>query len=64
MTIEEAKGIEEIIAAGFERVMVEDILRRIRINEYKRKQGALGLKVRPRAFGIGRRYPNVQNFRG
>ncbi|MBM9520633.1 NAD+ synthase [Desulforhopalus vacuolatus] len=64
MTIEEAKGIEEIVAAGFERVMVEDVLRRIRINEYKRKQAALGLKVRPRAFGIGRRYPNVQNFRG
>jgi NAD+ synthetase len=64
MTIEEAKGLEEIVAAGFERGMVEDILRRIRINEYKRKQAALGLKVRPRAFGIGRRYPNVQNFRG
>jgi NAD+ synthase (glutamine-hydrolysing) len=43
---------------------VEDIVRRIRINEYKRKQGPMGLKVTSKAFGFGRRLPNVQNYRG
>ena len=44
--------------------MVRDILRRVRINEYKRKQAPMGLKVTTKAFGYGRRYPNVQNFQG
>jgi NAD+ synthase (glutamine-hydrolysing) len=43
--------------------MVRDILRRVRINEYKRKQAPMGLKVTTKAFGYGRRYPNVQNFK-
>ena len=61
--LEEGQGLTEIVAAGFDEVMVRDILRRIRHNEYKRKQAPLGLKVTSKAFGYGRRYPNVQNFR-
>ena len=38
------------------------ILRRVRLNEYKRKQAPMGLKVTTKAFGYGRRFPNVQNF--
>jgi NAD+ synthase (glutamine-hydrolysing) len=41
-------------AAGFE---VRDILRRLEVNEYKRRQAAPVLKVSSRAFGIGRRIP-------
>lgn len=62
--LEKCKGIEEIIAEGYEESMVEDTLRRVRINEYKRKQAPMGLKVTSKAFGYGRRYPNVQNYRG
>jgi NAD+ synthetase len=61
--LEEGKGLGEIVAQGFDPTMVGDILRRIRHNEYKRKQAALGLKVTSKAFGYGRRYPNVQSFR-
>lgn len=61
--LEEGFGPEEIVAAGFESKVVEDILRRVRLNEYKRKQAAMGLKVTSKAFGYGRRFPNVQNFR-
>jgi len=61
--LEENKSVAEIIALGFERTIVEDIVRRIRINEYKRKQAPLGLKVTSKAFGYGRRYPTAQNFR-
>lgn len=56
-------GVEEIVARGFEKEMVNDILRRVRLNEYKRKQAPMGLKVTSKAFGYGRRVPNVQNFR-
>jgi NAD+ synthetase len=62
--LEEGYGREEIIAKGFAAAVVDDIVRRIRINEYKRKQAPLGLKVTSKAFGFGRRLPNVQNYRG
>lgn len=60
--LEEGKGAREIIALGFAEQTVRDILRRVRVNEYKRKQAPMGLKVTTKAFGVGRRFPNVQNF--
>jgi NAD+ synthetase len=60
--LEEHKGVEEIAALGFERSVIEDIVRRIRLNEHKRKQAPTGLKVTSKAFGHGRRYPIVQGF--
>jgi len=48
---------DEIVAAGFEPRVVDDVLRKIRISEYKRQQAAPGLKVTSRAFGFGRRMP-------
>jgi NH3-dependent NAD+ synthetase len=62
--LEQGKGTMEIVELGFAEPMVRDILRRIRVNEYKRKQAPMGLKVTTKAFGYGRRYPNVQNFQG
>ncbi len=64
MYLEEGRGREEIIARGFDRALVDDIVRRIRVNEYKRKQAPMGLKVTSKAFGFGRRLPNVQNYQG
>ena len=61
--LEQNKSVAEITALGFERHIVEDIVKRIRTNEYKRKQAPLGLKVTSKAFGYGRRYPTAQNFR-
>ncbi len=61
--LEEHLGIDEIADRGFDRRVVEDIVRRIRLNEHKRKQAPLGLKVTTKAFGYGRRYPIVQGFR-
>lgn len=62
--LEQGIGKEEIIERGFNAAVVEDIVRRIRINEYKRKQAPMGLKITSKAFGLGRRLPNVQNYRG
>lgn len=61
--LEEHKCIEEIAAQGIDPALVRDIVRRIRINEYKRKQAPLGIKVTTKAFGSGRRYPIVHGFR-
>jgi len=64
MHLEEHLGVKEITNRGFSKELVTDVLRRVRINEYKRKQAPMGLKVTSKAFGYGRRYPNVQNFKG
>ena len=61
--LEQNLSVEDIAALGFDRQVVQDVVRRIRINEYKRKQAPLGLKVSSKAFGYGRRYPTAQNYR-
>ncbi len=60
--LEEQRSLSEIVAMGFERAVVEDVIRRIKRNEYKRKQAPMGLKVTSKAFGIGRRYPTAEQF--
>ena len=37
-------------------------VRKVDLNEYKRKQAAPGLKTTPLAFGVGRRIPIVQKY--
>ncbi|MDH3360516.1 MAG: NAD(+) synthase, partial [Desulfobulbaceae bacterium] len=61
--LEEHRSFDEIVGMGFAAEAVADIIRRIRINEYKRKQAPMGLKVTSKAFGFGRRYPTAQNYR-
>jgi NAD+ synthetase len=53
---------EQIIEKGFDAVMVGDVLNKINFTEYKRRQAAPGLKISPRAFGMGRRIPIAQRF--
>ncbi len=61
--LEEHRTMAEIVAMGFAPDTVADVVRRIRVNEYKRKQAPMGLKVTTKAFGPGRRYPTAQNYR-
>jgi NAD+ synthase (glutamine-hydrolysing) len=56
-------GKTEIIARGFDAAVVNDVVNKINFSEYKRRQAAPGLKVSPRAFGMGRRIPVAQKFR-
>jgi len=60
--IEEEKSPTELIEAGADPDLVSDISRRIRFNEYKRRQAAPGLRVTSKAFGIGRRVPIVNQY--
>jgi NAD+ synthetase len=55
--VEEQRSVDEIVAQGYERPVVEKVIRMIQANEYKRRQAATGLKVTTRAFGTGRRMP-------
>jgi NAD+ synthetase len=57
------QGREEIIRRGFDARVVNDVLNKINFSEYKRRQAAPGLKVSPRAFGMGRRIPIAQRFK-
>lgn len=56
-------GKAEIIARGYDAGLVNDVVNKINFSEYKRRQAAPGLKVSPRAFGMGRRIPIAQRFR-
>jgi NAD+ synthase (glutamine-hydrolysing) len=47
----------EIVARGYNDATVADVLRRVGLAEYKRRQAPTILKVSPRAFGTGRRFP-------
>jgi NAD+ synthase (glutamine-hydrolysing) len=62
--IEDGLDTQALVAAGFERAVVEKVLRLVRISEYKRRQLPPGLKITSKAFGTGRRYPVAQGFRG
>jgi NAD+ synthase (glutamine-hydrolysing) len=53
-----------LVGAGFDRAVVDDVVRRVRISEYKRRQMPPGLKITGKAFGPGRRVPIAQAWRG
>jgi NAD+ synthase (glutamine-hydrolysing) len=61
--MEEDQSIDDIVAAGFERATVERVARLIKINEYKRRQAPVGIRVTHRAFGRDWRYPITSKFR-
>ncbi len=55
--VEEDQAPDEIIAHGFDREVVKDVIRMVNLNEYKRRQGPPGVKITPKAFGRDRRLP-------
>jgi NAD+ synthase (glutamine-hydrolysing) len=61
--MEEDQSVDDIVAAGYERPTVERVTRLIKINEYKRRQAPVGIRVTHRAFGRDWRYPITSKFR-
>ena len=61
--MENDQSIESIVAAGFDAAVVERVARLIRINEYKRRQAPVGIRVTHRSFGKDWRYPITSKFR-
>jgi NAD+ synthase (glutamine-hydrolysing) len=62
--VEEGLSRRDLAAQGLDPAVVNDIVRKVDLNEYKRKQAAPGLKITPLAFGVGRRIPIVQRYVG
>ncbi len=60
--VEEGLSRRDLVAQGFDQAIVNDIVRKVDLNEYKRKQAAPGLRITPLAFGVGRRIPIVQKY--
>lgn len=61
--MQENESIEQIVAAGYPDADVRRVVRLIRINEYKRRQAPVGIRVTHRAFGRDWRYPITSGFR-
>ena len=61
--VEQNQSVADVIAAGYAPEAVEQIVRLIRINEYKRRQGPFGPRITERAFGRDWRYPLSNGFR-
>jgi NAD+ synthase (glutamine-hydrolysing) len=61
--MEENQSVTEILAAGYRAEDVDRITRLIKINEYKRRQAPIGIRVTHRAFGRDWRYPITSKFR-
>jgi len=61
--VENHRTYQQLVKMGYDKATVRDVLDRIRRSEYKRAQLPPGIKVTPKAFGIGRRMPITNRFR-
>jgi NAD+ synthase (glutamine-hydrolysing) len=55
--VEQDWSAQEIIASGMDEEQVRRVLRLVDINEYKRRQAPIGVRITRRGFGRDRRYP-------
>ena len=62
--VERDRSFDEIVAAGIDRATARRAIRMIDGSEYKRRQGAPGIKITPKAFGRDRRLPITNRYRG
>jgi NAD+ synthase (glutamine-hydrolysing) len=60
--VEEDQNPETIVSRGFDRRIVEEVIRKVDLNEYKRRQASPGVKITPRAFGRDRRLPITNQY--
>lgn len=61
--IERYESVKEIASKeNLPEDLVRDIIRKVDRNEYKRQQAAPGLRITPKAFGMGRRFPIAHRF--
>lgn len=60
--VEQDKGIDDIIAMGYDEADVRRVIWLVDINEHKRRQAPPGIRITQRAFGRDRRYPITSGF--
>lgn len=61
--VEQDLTAAELVEAGFERELVERVVRLVDTAEYKRRQTPPGVRVTPKAFGRDRRVPITNGYR-
>jgi NAD+ synthase (glutamine-hydrolysing) len=62
--VEDNLSVDEIVALGYDRAIVERVVQMIIRNEYKRRQAPPGVKITPRAFGRDWRLPLAHRYKG
>ena len=55
---------KELIKMGYDSNLIDEIQDKIYHSEYKRRQSPPGIKVSSKAFGVGRRYPIINQYKG
>ena len=60
--VEMGQSSTEILAAGHSQEVLEQVIRLLRLSEYKRRQAAPGARITPRAFGRDWRFPLTNRF--
>lgn len=61
--IEQDQSADTIVAAGFDKDTVHRVLRLVDINEYKRRQSPIGVRISQKGFGRDRRYPITNGWK-
>ena len=61
--VEEDQSYQDMVAGGFDPLVVRQVISFVDRNEYKRRQAPPGVKITPRAFGKDRRLPIVNRYR-
>lgn len=61
--VEKYQCLEDIVAEGYDEETVKRVINLVLVNEYKRRQGAPGVRISKRAFGKDRRYPITSAYR-
>jgi len=61
--IEDFQSVDDIVAQGYDHETVLRVTNLVLLNEYKRRQSALGVRITKRAFGKDRRYPITSHYR-
>ena len=60
--VEDDRSIDEIVAMGADKALVQRVVRMVDRNEYKRRQAPPGIKITARAFGRDRRLPIANRY--
>jgi NAD+ synthetase len=62
--VEDDRSPAQIVAEGFPEADVRRVVRLIHLNEYKRRQAPVGIRITHRGYGKDWRYPITNKFRG
>ena len=61
--INDMMSTDELVKMGYDYDLVSEIQNKIHRSEYKRRQSAPSIKVSNKAFGVGRRFPIINQYK-